>query len=126
MSIEVIETVGAPKPIGPYSQAVRVDKLLFCSGQVGIDPMTSVMAESVSAQAGQMLTNLKAVIEAAGSNLGQTVKTTLFLKNMSDFQVVNQVYASYFTAPYPARSTVEVAKLPRDALCEIEAIVVLS
>ncbi len=127
MSKSAILTAHAPKPIGPYSQAIRTGNLLFCSGQVPLSPETGEMVggSDVMAQAKQSLENLKAVITAAGGTLDQVVKTTIFLKSMGDFPKVNEVYAAYFTGTAPARSTIEVARLPKDALVEIEAIVAL-
>ncbi len=127
MSKTAILTAHAPKPIGPYSQAIRTGNLLFCSGQVPLSPETGEMVggSDVMAQAKQSLENLKAVITAAGGTLDQVVKTTIFLKSMGDFPKVNEVYAAYFTGTAPARSTIEVARLPKDALVEIEAIVAL-
>jgi 2-iminobutanoate/2-iminopropanoate deaminase len=127
VSKTAILTAHAPKPIGPYSQAIRTGNLLFCSGQVPLSPETGEMVggSDVMAQAKQSLENLKAVITAAGGTLDQVVKTTIFLKSMGDFPKVNEVYAAYFTGTAPARSTIEVARLPKDALVEIEAIVAL-
>ena len=121
-----ISTTNAPAAIGPYSQAVRVDDMLFASGQVGLDPATGqVVAGGVVEQTRRAFENIKAVLAAAGADLSQVVKTTVFLKNMSDFAAMNEVYASYL-APEgvvpPARSTVAVAGLPKDALVEIEVI----
>ena len=122
----MILTPNAPKPIGPYSQAIRAGGLLFCSGQIPLDPETGDLVGSgdVVAQARQVLTNLSAVLEAGGSNLGSVVKTTIFLKSMGDFPKVNAIYEEFFKAPAPARSTVEVARLPKDVLVEIEAIAI--
>ena len=128
MSKIAILTEKAPKPIGPYSQAIRAGNLLFCSGQVPLHPQTGEMVggSDVMAQTKQSLENLKAVIAAAGATLDQVVKTTIFLQSMADFPKVNEVYGTYFTGTAPARSTVEVACLPKNALVEIEAIVSLS
>ena len=120
---QIIDTKNAPAAIGPYSQAVWAGDLLFCSGQIAIDPATGQLVEGdAPTQARQVLTNAKAVLEAAGLTLAHVVKATVFFKNMGDFQAVNEVYASFFQAPYPARSGVEVARLPRDVLVEIEVI----
>ena len=120
---KAILTKSAPEPIGPYSQAIQVGNLVFCSGQIPLDPKSGQVQETeIEGQTRKVLDNLKAVLEAAGCSLGDVVKTTIFLKNMSDFPKVNQVYASYFREVPPARSTVEVARLPRDVLVEIEAI----
>lgn len=120
---EVISTEGAPKAIGPYSQAIRAGGLLFTSGQVAIDPATQqVIAGDVAAQTERVLKNLAAVLQASGSGFEKVVRCTVFLKNMGDFAAMNEVYARYFTSAPPARSTVEVARLPKDALVEIDAI----
>ena len=123
---KIISTDQAPAAIGPYSQAVRAGDLLFVSGQIPADPATGEIVEpTIQAQAKRSLENLKAILEAAGASLDQVVKTTVFLKNMDDFGKVNVVYGKFFDefkAPYPARSCVEVARLPKDAGVEIEAI----
>lgn len=119
----IVETAAAPAAIGPYSQAVWAGDLLFCSGQIPLDPATGQLVEGDAAtQAKQVLENVKAVLEAAGLGLENVVKTTIFLKDMNYFQTVNEVYASFFTPPFPARSTVEVARLPRDVKVEIEVV----
>lgn len=121
----VVATEKAPKAIGPYSQAVSANGFIFCSGQIAIDPATqNVMQGDVSAQTERALKNLSAVLEAAGSSLDKVVKTTVFLKNMSDFANMNEVYGRFFTAKPPARSTVEVARLPKDVLVEIDVIAI--
>lgn len=121
-----IETSNAPGAIGPYSQAMKTGDLLFTSGQLPIDPATGKMVEgSVAERAHQAIKNLKAVIEAAGGNLGDVVKTTVFLADIGDFQDVNTVYAEYFEEPYPARSAFQVAALPLGAALEIEAVVII-
>jgi 2-iminobutanoate/2-iminopropanoate deaminase len=126
MEIRNILTPNAPQPIGPYSQAVIAGNIVFTAGQVPIDPITGKLAEGdILIQTRQVLENVKAVLEAGGSSLDNVVKTTVFLKNMDDFPRFNQVYAEYFKANRPARSTVQVAKLPLDALVEIEAVAVL-
>ncbi|MBN9614093.1 MAG: reactive intermediate/imine deaminase [Acidobacteriales bacterium 59-55] len=122
-----ISTTDAPAAIGPYSQAVRVGDLLFASGQVGLDPKTGqIVAGGIVGQTERVFENIKAVLAAAGADLGQVVKTTVFLKNMADFAAMNEIYAKYL-APAgvvpPARSTVAVAALPKDALVEVEVIV---
>jgi 2-iminobutanoate/2-iminopropanoate deaminase len=125
MKRDPIATDRAPKALGPYTQAIRSEAgtLVFCSGQVGIDPRTAeVVTGGVAAETRQALTNLSAVLEAAGSSLERVVKTTVFLADMGDFAAMNAVYAELFPAPPPARSTVQVARLPRDARVEIEAI----
>ena len=120
---DVILTDRGPKPIGPYSQAIRTNGFLYVSGQVALDPKTGeMMGPDVRQQTERVLENLKGILEAAGSNLHHVVKTTVFLKDINDFSAVNEVYAKYFTSAPPARSTVQVARLPKDALVEIEAI----
>ena len=119
-----VETSGAPDAIGPYSQGIRAGELVFTAGQVGIDPTTGDLVEGVAAQAERALRNLTAILDAAGVALDRVVKTTIFLADMGDFATVNEVYASHFSAPYPARSTVAVAGLPKGALVEIEAVAV--
>src|ERR1700722_3811884 len=120
---DVVLTDRGPKPIGPYSQAVRVNGFLFVSGQVALDPKTGEMsAGAVREQTERALENVKGIVEAAGSKMPHVIKTTVFLKNMSDFAAMNEVYARYFTMAPPARSTVEVARLPKDALVEIEVV----
>lgn len=120
---EVISTAGAPKAIGPYSQAIRAAGFLFTSGQVAIDPATQqVVAGDVSAQTDRVLTNLRSILQEAGSSFEKVVRCTVFLKNMGDFAAMNEVYARYFTQAPPARSTVEVARLPKDVLVEIDVI----
>jgi 2-iminobutanoate/2-iminopropanoate deaminase len=126
MSKQVITTDEAPAAIGPYSQGVRVGHLVFTAGQVGVDPATQlVVAGGITEQTTRAFENLRAILEAGGSSLAQVVKSTVFLKNMNDFAAMNAVYASYFEredAPLPARSTVEVARLPKDVLVEIELV----
>ena len=123
VSKEVILTQKAPAPIGPYSQAIRAGGMLFCSGQIPLDPVSGqVNATDVQGQTQQVMENIRAVLEQAGAHFESIVKTTIFLKSMSDFPKVNEVYATYFKANPPARSTVEVARLPRDVLVEIEVI----
>jgi 2-iminobutanoate/2-iminopropanoate deaminase len=120
---DVISTSNAPQAIGPYSQAIRVNGLIFVSGQVAIDPATQqVIAGDVAAQTERVLRNLAAILQSAGSELKDVVKSTVFLKNMSEFAAMNEVYARYFSSAPPARSTVEVARLPKDVLVEIDVI----
>lgn len=120
---QVIHTDSAPAAIGPYSQAIQIGDFLFVSGQVPIDPSTGAMVEGdIKAQAQQSLNNLKAILNAAGTNMGAVVKTTVFLADMNDFAAMNEVYAQFFQEPFPARSAVQVARLPKDAKVEIEAI----
>ena len=121
---KIISTPKAPAAIGPYSQAIEVNGLLFTSGVIPIVPSTGELVEGdIEAQAEQAIGNLVALIEAAGSKIENTIKTTVFIKNMDDFTKVNEIYAKYFTTDFPARSCVEVARLPKDVLIEIEAIV---
>ena len=120
---EVIATEQAPKAIGPYSQAIRAQGLIFTSGQVAIDPATAqVVAGDVSAQTDRVLKNLSAILHASGSSLEKVLRCTVFLKNMGDFAAMNEVYGRYFKQAPPARSTVEVARLPKDVLVEIDSI----
>ena len=120
---QVIHTDKAPAAIGPYSQAIQIGQLLFTSGQVPIDPETGAIVEGgIQEQARQSLNNIKAILNAAGTNMGAVVKTTVFLQDMNDFAAMNEVYAQFFREPYPARSAVQVARLPKDVLVEIEAI----
>ncbi|MDH4100970.1 MAG: RidA family protein [Nitrospirota bacterium] len=121
-----IATTGAPAAIGPYSQAVQAGNLLFVSGQIPIDPSTGTMVEGgVSEQTVRVLDNIAAILSAAGTGLARVVKTTVFLKDMNDFAAMNEVYGTRFTRPYPARATVEVARLPKDVLVEIDAVAML-
>lgn len=118
-----IATKAAPEAIGPYSQAIRIGNLLFCSGQIPLDPKTMQMTgTTVEEQTEQVMKNIGGLLESQKLNVGHIIKSTVFLKNMSDFAKFNAVYERFLTAPYPARSTVEVAKLPKDALVEIEVI----
>jgi 2-iminobutanoate/2-iminopropanoate deaminase len=120
---EVISTPNAPKAIGPYSQAIRANGFVFTSGQVAIDPTTQQIIEGdIAAQTDRVIKNLSGVLAAAGSSLDKVVRSTVFLKNMSEFAAMNEVYGKHFTGSPPARSTVEVARLPKDALVEIDVI----
>lgn len=120
---QVISTKDAPQAIGPYSQAIKANGFVFVSGQVAFDPATQqVVAGDVSIQTDRVLRNLSEILEAAGSGLGKVVKATVFLKNMNDFAAMNTVYGKYFSSAPPARSTVEVARLPKDVLVEIDVI----
>lgn len=120
---QVIHTDKAPAAIGPYSQAIQIGQLLFTSGQIPIDPETGALVEGgIQEQARQSLNNIKAILNAAGTNMGAVVKTTVFLQNMDDFAAMNEVYAEFFQEPYPARSAVQVGRLPKDALVEIETV----
>ena len=123
--MKIIQTPNAPAAIGPYSQAIQVGDLLFTSGQIPLRADGTLNDGDITAQTTQVLANLKAVIEAAGGSLNKVVKTTVFMKNLDDFAAMNKVYGDTFGSHTPARSTVQVAKLPRDVLLEIEAIVSL-
>lgn len=120
-----IKTTNAPAAIGPYSQAIITGNMLFTSGQIPINPATGEIPEGVEAQARQALTNVKNLIEASGASIDNVVKTSVFINDMNDFAKINEIYAEFFTEPYPARSCVEVARLPKDVLLEIETIVEL-
>ena len=123
---KIIQTEKAPKAIGPYSQAICTDTLIYTAGQIGLDPVTGeLVAGTVEEQTHQALANLQNVIEAAGSTLGHVVKTTVFLKDMNDFPRMNAIYAEFFGENPPARSTVAVAALPKGGLVEIEAIALI-
>ena len=120
---QVIHTDKAPAAIGPYSQAIQIGQLLFTSGQIPIDPETGALGEGgTQEQARQSLNNIKAILNAAGTNMGAVVKTTVFLQNMDDFAAMNEVYAEFFQEPYPSRSAVQVGRLPKGALVEIETV----
>lgn len=122
---EIISTPHAPAAIGPYSQAVRWNGLVFCSGQIPLDPATGELVEGgVTKQTSRVLDNLKAVLEASGSSLGQVLKTTVFMKDLSEFAAMNEVYSHYFGENPPARATVEASRLPRDVRVEIECVAV--
>jgi 2-iminobutanoate/2-iminopropanoate deaminase len=118
----IVFTDNAPKAIGPYSQAVKANGLLFISGQLPVNPVSGDMPEGIEAQSRQSLENLKAILMAEGLAFSDVVKTTVFLKDMNDFAAMNTVYSTYFTANAPARACVQVAKLPKDAMVEIELI----
>lgn len=121
----VIVAPKAPKALGPYSAAIETDSFLFCSGQTGIDPTSGdLVSPDLEAQTRQVLTNLKNVLEAAGSSLDKVVKTTVFLRDMADFPKMNAIYAEFFPSNPPARSTIAVAGLPKNAVVEIEAVAV--
>ncbi|WQZ33963.1 RidA family protein [Helicobacter pylori] len=122
---EVIHSTLAPKAIGPYSQAIATNDLVFISGQLGIDASTGEFkGTDIHSQTTQSMENIKAILKEAGLGMDSVVKTTILLKNLDDFAVVNEIYGSYFKEPYPARATFQVAKLPKDALVEIEAIAI--
>ena len=127
MKKEVISTEKAPGAVGPYSQGIRVGSLLYTAGQIALDPKTGKMIErDIAIQTKRVLLNLQGVLEAAGANLDQVIKTTVFLQDMANFGAMNEVYEQFFSDQPPARSTVEVSRLPLDALVEIEAIAFLS
>ena len=117
-----IKSDKAPAAIGPYSQAVVVGNMIFTSGQIPVNPKTGEIPADVEAQANQVFTNIKGLLEDAGTSIDKVVKTTVFIKNMEHFAKINQVYETYFTTPYPARSCVEVSRLPKDVLIEVEVI----
>lgn len=117
-----ISTNNAPAAIGPYSQAIVSGNLVYCSGQIPLNPQTGLIPEGVEQQAHQALTNVKNLLEASGTSIDKVIKTSVFIKDMNDFAKINEIYAQYFTEPFPARSCVEVARLPKDVLIEIEVI----
>lgn len=120
---EAVHTESAPKAIGPYSQAIIAGDMVFCSGQIPLDPNTGkLVSGDIASQTDRVLKNLQAVLKAAKCQMSDVVKTTIFLKDLNDFQIVNQVYGEYFHPPFPARATIQVARLPMDAAVEIEAI----
>ena len=125
MEKKIIACGLAPKALGPYCQAVETGGFVFCSGMIGINPETNTAPEGIEAQARQVMENIKGLLSSQGLTLDHIVKTTIFLKNMDDFAKVNEIYGSYFTKDPPARSTVEVSRLPKDLLIEIESIVKL-
>jgi 2-iminobutanoate/2-iminopropanoate deaminase len=121
--MQAIKTDKAPKPIGPYSQAIKLDNLLFCSGQTPLDPRTmQICSTDIVEQTKQTMENIGAILKEAGSDFSKIVKTTIYLKNFADFERVNQVYESFLGDTKPARTTVEVSRLPKDALIEIECV----
>ncbi len=120
--MKTVATDKAPAALGPYSQAQIVGNLVYTSGQIGVDPATGLAAATVEEQAHQVFRNLSEILKAAGTDMSKVVKTTVFLKDMNDFAAVNAIYAQYFTEPFPARSCVEVARLPKDFLVECEVI----
>jgi 2-iminobutanoate/2-iminopropanoate deaminase len=122
MSRQAIQTGGAPSALGPYSQAIRSGDAVYCSGQIGIDPVSGELLDGVEAQAERALRNLQSVLDAAGLGFDDVVKTTIFLADVGDFAAVNAIYARFMADPPPARSTIGVAALPKGALIEIEAI----
>ena len=118
--MKIVQTSDAPVAVGPYSVAIEANGFIFTAGQIGLDPKTNQLVDGLEAQTKQLLNNLKAVLESAGSDLEHVIKTTVFLKNISDFAKMNEIYATYFSDHKPARSTVGVADLPKGALVEIE------
>ena len=122
MKKEIISTDKAPAAIGPYVQATKLGEMLFTSGVIPVNPATGEIPSTVEEQARQAFSSLKALVEASGSSIEKVVKTTLFIKNMDDFAKINAIYAEVFAEPYPCRSCVEVARLPKDVLLEIEAV----
>ncbi len=124
---KILRSANAPEPIGPYSQAIQIDKFIFTSGQIAIDPQTgNIESSDIISQTRQVLENLSAILKSAKVPMVDVVKTTIFLKDMNDFPKVNEIYADYFNKSLPARSTVQVARLPKDALIEIECIAYVS
>jgi 2-iminobutanoate/2-iminopropanoate deaminase len=122
MTKKIISTDQAPAAIGPYSQAIEVNGIIYTSGMIPVVPATGEIVTGIEAQAKQALTNVKNLLESQGSSMDKVIKTTVFIKNMDDFAKVNEVYAGFFTGDFPARSCVEVARLPKDVLIEMEAI----
>lgn len=125
MNKTVISTDKAPAAIGPYSQAIQIGEMIFTSGVIPVVPETGEIVQGIENQARQALSNMKALLESAGRDMSDIIKTTVFIKNMDDFAKVNEVYATFFEGEYPARSCVEVARLPKDVLIEIEAIAIV-
>jgi 2-iminobutanoate/2-iminopropanoate deaminase len=119
---QVIKSEKAPAVVGPYSQAIKAGNLIFCAGQIGMDPKTNTLAEGVENQTRQALENLKSVLKEAGVDLSNAVKTNVYLADMNDFAAMNEIYGSFFTKPYPARATIGAAKLPKGALVEMDCI----
>jgi len=122
--INFISTNDAPTAVGPYSQALEFNRFVFCAGQIGTDPKTGSLVDGIEKQTRQVLNNLQAVVKASGSDFNHVLKTTIYLLNMADYVLVNQIYGEYFKDHKPARATVEVSKLPKDCLIEIDAIAV--
>lgn len=124
-NMKSVLSANAPKAVGPYSQAVVANGFVFCAGQIGLDPQRGDLIDGVENQTHQVIKNLQAVLEAAGSSLENIVKTTIFIQDMNDYTKINEIYGSYFEEHKPARATVEVARLPKDALVEIDAIAIV-
>lgn len=122
MKKQPIKTTEAPSAIGPYSQAIQTGDIIYASGQIGLDPATGEMVDGLENQAHRVMKNVKAVLAAADCEMSDVVKSMIFMQNMDDFVTVNDIYASYFEEPYPARSAVEVARMPKGALVEVEVI----
>lgn len=120
---KVISTDKAPAAIGPYSQAIEVNGMVFTSGVIPVDPQTGVIPATIEEQANQAFSNLRNLIEASGATIDKVIKTTVFIKEMNDFGKINEIYATYFKEPFPARSCVEVARLPKNVMLEVEAVV---
>ncbi|GGI64653.1 RidA family protein [Enterococcus alcedinis] len=125
MNIKPITTNGAPGAIGPYSQAIQIGELVYTSGQLPVNPTTGMIPEGVKEQAKQSLENVQAILESTGTSMEKVFKTTIFIKDMNDFVEINEVYSQFFKEPFPARSCVEVARLPKDVKVEIEVIATL-
>lgn len=121
--VKEIHTSNAPAAIGPYSQAIQAGDFLYVSGQIGVDPSTSEVVDGIEEQTHQVLKNLKAILTEAGTNFSEVVKFTIYLQSMDDFTLVNEIYGSYLEKPYPARATVEVSRLPKDVLVEMDVVV---
>ncbi len=119
---KAVSTDKAPAAIGPYSQAIETENMIYTSGVIPVDPATGEIPEGITAQADQVFRNLSALLEAAGTGTDRVIKTTVFIKEMDDFNTINEIYAKYFTGVFPARSCVEVARLPKDVLLEVEAV----
>lgn len=122
--MKTVQTENAPKAVGPYSQAIIANGFVFCAGQIALDPQSGNLVEGIEKQTHQVIKNLQAVLESGESSLEHIVKTTIYIKDMNDYAKVNEIYGSYFADHKPARATVEVARLPKDALVEIEAIAI--
>lgn len=120
--MKTVFTDKAPLPVGPYSQAIVINNLIFCSGQIGIDPKNNQLVDGIENQTKQVLNNLKMILDESGSSIDKVIKTTIFLKDINQFQIVNKIYEDFFKDHKPARSTVEVSNLPKGALIEIELI----
>lgn|SRR5699024_124 len=121
--IEEIHTENAPKAIGPYSQAIRAGDFIYISGQIGVNPENGEVADGIENQTNQVLKNIQAILKEAGTDFSKVIKFTIYLASMDDFETVNEIYGSYLQKPYPARATIEVSKLPKDVLVEIDAVV---